>query len=96
MTIGAKTYLVPPLNIAAFKKHKAFLDRVMQGGVDPASAGQDDLDSIFDLIFLALKRNYKELDEAALAEDIDLGNLQPLFAAVMKTAGFEDAAPGEK
>lgn len=95
VTIGERKYLCPPLNFAALKKHKPFLMRAMKGGIDPLSVSEDDFDVMFDLVYLALKRNYPDLTEDALAAGLDFANIQEAFPALMKTSGFEEKIEGE-
>ena len=89
--IGDKKYLIPPLNFSALKKHKPFLLRAMKGLVDPATSADEDFDVMFDLVYLALKRNYPALTEDALADQLDISNIQIVMPALMKTSGFEEA-----
>ncbi len=100
ITLGPKKYLCPPLNFLALKKHSAFLARVLKGDIDPTKLDGDEINTIFDLVYLALKRNYPELAEAEVAEFLDVGNITVIMPVIMKTSGFEDKvsedkAPGE-
>lgn len=95
--IGTRTWLVPPLNFAALKKHRAFLIRAMRGEIDPANMGEEDFETMLDLVYLALKRNYPAVTEAEIAEALDLGNVGTVMPALMRTSGFENAEtqPGQ-
>jgi len=90
VTLGGQKYLIPPLNFAALKKHKPFLIRAMKGVVDPTTIDDQDFDVMFDLVYLALKRNYPALTEEVLGDQLDLGNIQIVMPALMKTSGFEE------
>lgn len=95
--IGDKVFLIPPLNFAALQKHKVFLARAMRGEINPTDANSDDLDVVFDLVYLALKRNYPTITPEDIAERLDFGNMTDVMGALMKTSGFEEAesTPGE-
>jgi hypothetical protein len=95
--IGEKTFLVPPLNFAAMKKHRDFLQKAMSGEFDARKIGPEDIEAMFDMIYLAVKRNYPDVTEEQFAQDLDLAAVQTIFPALLKTSGFEakEAAPGE-
>lgn len=88
--IGTKTYLIPPLNFAALRKHKAFIVRLSKGVSDPSLMGDDDFEVMFDLVYMAIKRNYPDLTEADLAECLDMPTVQAAMIALMKVSGFEE------
>lgn len=94
--LGEHKYLIPPLNFKALKKHKPFIMRVLKGVADPSQMGDEDFDVMFDLIYMATKRNYPELSEDAFAEDLDMANVQPAMLALMQVSGFQESVePGE-
>jgi hypothetical protein len=83
LVLGDTEYTVPPLPFNAIKKHKAFLDRAMQGKIDQATIA-DDLESMADVVYLALRRNYPELTAERLGEQLDLRNVQAAFVATIE------------
>jgi len=95
VTLGERTYLIPPLNFAAMQLHKDFLADCVEGKIDPANAIRTDFMKMADIVYLAVRRNYKDLSHEALMEDLDMANMIPAFEAVMKTTGFEPSKPGE-
>lgn len=89
--LGETKYLVPPLNFAAMKKHKAFIASCMKGDIDPAKFLEDgDFERISDIAFLAIKRNYPKVTVEEIEENLDASNLQDIFNAIMKVSGFEE------
>jgi hypothetical protein len=95
VTLGEHTYLIPPLNFAAMQLHKDFIADCMEGKMDPANAIRTDFPKMVDIIYLAIRRNYKDLTKETLLEDLDVANMVPAFEAVLKVAGFEASKPGE-
>lgn len=95
VTLGEHTYLIPPLNFAAMQLHREFIANCMGGEMDPANAIRTDFPEMVDIIFSAIRRNYKNLSREELMEDLDVGNMVPAFEAVLKVSGFEQARPGE-
>jgi hypothetical protein len=90
ITIGETEYIVPPANWATQKLHKPFLDAMAkaQGGRGvlalPADmTPHDALETMLDIGFRALKRNYKDVKLEDLVEDIDQPKISELFAAAM-------------
>ncbi len=95
VTLGATTYVMPPMPFAALKKHREFLKRAMNGDVLPEQFFDADMDTMFDCIYLALKRNYPQLTEDQLAADLDQRNLPQAFQAMMASSGFQEKTSGE-
>lgn len=97
VTIGGKVYLMPPANMSTLDRHDEFLQRY----IGAASAGQapemkpTDRKEMLEIIHEALKRNYSNLAYTELADQLDFGDLQGLFAAAMKASGFEAKVTGE-
>lgn len=89
--IGGKNYLVPPMNFAALKKHKPFIMRTMKGVADASQMGDEDFEVMFDLVYMAVKRNYPEITEEELSQHLDMGNIQTAMVALMKVSGFEES-----
>lgn len=77
--LGGKEYVLPPLGINAYRKHDAF--QKLQLVQDAMGKLQEDnkigefpieaLDTVVELIHLALKRNYPDVDEAFLYDALD-------------------------
>lgn len=97
VTIGGKIYCVPPANFNTLDKHNEFLQRymAMSTGAAPVALKPTDMREMAEIIHEAVKRNYPQLSFEELAEHLDFGNVNALFTATMKAAGFEDATPGE-
>jgi hypothetical protein len=96
ITLGENKYVMPPIPFIALKKHKALLARLTSGDLDPQEMIEKHFDGIFDCVYLTLKRNYKDLTEAVLAEDLDVVNVKDAIMAMLSVAGFpEKPAVGE-
>ena len=83
VTLSGEDFIVPPLNLASLERFQDHLGSY-RGGIDPASVGL-----IIEVAHAALKRNYPELKVDDLKELVDLGNIQPLFMAVMNISLLE-------
>lgn len=92
LDLAGRSWLVPPINFAALKKHRALIAEMRTGSVELTDAQQD---AMLDLIYLALRRNYPDITLEQVEEMIDLANMQPVFEAIMTVSGFEAAAAGE-
>ena len=90
ITMGGKKYLLPPLNVAAMELHKDFLKKAAKGDIDPETA-IDQIGTVAELVFLALKRNYPEITQAEVSEHVDFGNMADLLQNAFKTSGFEQS-----
>lgn len=92
VVLGGREYIVPPLTlywVRHFAERLKALD--LSGGMDP-----DKLDLIAQVVHAALKRNYPGMTFDELLEQIDLGNVQRVFEAVMGISGFTPAAGGDQ
>lgn len=78
------TLLVPPLSLAFIEQHG---DRLTS-----YAGGLGDSKLVVDCLHGALARNYPEISRAAVADLIDLGNMQAVMDAVMKVSGLVSAA----
>lgn len=92
VSLGGTEYTVPPLNIAALKKHSESFDKITRGEFTQSQLQ----DVMVDVIYLSLKRNYPDMTIEKVEDIIDLGNIQATFNAVMATSGFSqgEARPG--
>ena len=70
----------------------------------PVTEMLDKFVEMTDMVHLALKRNYPHITAEQVAEWVDLGNVQTLFEALVKTSGLVtsaepspagEAAPGD-
>lgn len=91
LQLAGRDWVVPPINFAALKKHRALIAEMRAGSVELTDAQQD---AMLDLIYLALRRNYPDITPEEVDDMIDLANMQPVFEAIMSVSGFE-AAMGE-
>lgn len=95
--LDGKKYLLPPLNAAALELHAEFIQEAMGNGLAEKDAIRG-VSTIAELVWLALKRNYPEIELAEVKAQIDFGNMQDMMALLFKTSGFVatvgEAAPG--
>lgn len=84
--MGGTDYTVPPLNFAAVKKVAAKLPSLkdMKGGLPD----NEQIDTMVEIIHLAMKRNYPEITADELIELLDMGNVMRVIEAIMSGSGF--------
>ena len=95
VTLGAHTYLIPPLNFNALELHKDFFVRCMSGDLDPVEAMTTHFRTMGEIVHLAAKRNYPDLKIEGLFDDLDMANMADAFKATMAVSGFTQPVPGE-
>ena len=91
--MGGKGWIVPPLTLGQLRRLAPQIGALSAGDrllLDPAT-----LDAVVTVVTAALRRNYPDLDEAAVAEMLDMGNAAEVFVAVLTGSGLKRAGPGE-
>lgn len=103
--IGEEERVIPPLNLRALIELKDRLKAFKPNTYDP-----DTIELIQDCTFRALQRNYPDVTPDWVQDNVDLGNMHDVMAAVMDASGLRrkalekqaadaaqgGAAPGEK
>ena len=87
ITVGGKTYIVPPLNFKRIKKLAPMLGRLNELP-DNKIPTPEELGDFLQIVHLALTRNYPEMTMDEVEEMVDLGNLKFIMASVMGVSGF--------
>jgi hypothetical protein len=91
---GGVVLTVPPLNLAAIE---LLGDRLAQ--LSDKELRKEDVSTMIDAAFMALKRNYPDMTREHVANDLlGLENMQEVLKAVMDVSGLlrkESQAPGE-
>lgn len=92
MNLGGDDYIIPPLNLYSLeilqKKIEGLPDALAASGGLPNPEQMKDIVEIF---LHAAQRNYPELTAADAMKFIDVGNIIPLFQAVMNVSGVQRA-----
>ncbi len=89
ITLGARTFIAPPLSRAAFKRFGTALAAMSRAELDQDAV----LDVMFDVVFAALQRNYPELTQAEFDDLADHLTIAEPFSVVM--TGSRPPAKGE-
>ena len=84
--IGNKELVVPPLNFKILRKIQPKLQQLTTVGQVP---DDEQIDSILEVVHLAVSRNYPEMTREELEELVDLGNLPAIIGAIMGVSGLE-------
>jgi hypothetical protein len=82
IAMGGREWVVPPLNLAAWRKHKPLLDMMMAGDLGEQQATER-LEEIADLAYLALRRNYPTLTVEQFEEHADFLAMPQIIALAM-------------
>jgi hypothetical protein len=80
--MGPYTWTVPPLNVAAWKKHGELL-KAMTGGTFDANNSISQFEEIADLVYLILRRNYPDLPLDQFEDMADINKLPEIITAAM-------------
>jgi len=86
LSLGGKTYIVPPLNLGTLERLQERLAN-FTGGVD-----QESVSTVLDAAHSALLRNYPEITREQVAEMIDVANMAEVMEAVMDVSGLKRKA----
>jgi len=87
--LGGTTYVVPPLALGALRE---LLPRIKQITTLDGIPGVEEIDTIIDVAAAAIQRNYPAMTREELLTLIDVGNMRPLFKAIMALSGLESAS----
>lgn len=84
MLLGGVEYIVPPLSLNG---NIQYGDQIaaMKDSDNPIGQGK----LMLEVIHAALLRNYPEISIDIVGEQVDLGNMQELFEAVMDVSGMK-------
>lgn len=85
ITLGGRELVVPPANLRAIRAHGEVRDRE---GVTT----KEIIDANFAFVLATLQRNYPDLTEDFLLDNMDSRNQSDIMGAIFKSAGFDKAA----
>jgi hypothetical protein len=72
--------------------HADFFKGAAKGDLDGESAF-DKLPVIADIVFRSMKRNYPDITEEFVKDNVDMGNMEALMSSVFTTSGLVKAVP---
>lgn len=87
--IGGRTLIMPALSMRLLKLHRATLSGM---SAEPTDA---EIDAAVGVIGDALRRNYPDITDEQLLDDIDLVSLPQALMAIAGRTGLEAVKPGE-
>lgn len=93
VALGGVDYTVPPLALGALKVCLPKLNAVMQAKGDFTV---EVIDGFVDVALAALRRNYPDLSREALEQELDLGNMGDVMAAIAGSSGLAPKAPASR
>jgi hypothetical protein len=84
--MGGRTWTVPPLTLGQLRRLGA---RVEVMSADKSMLDPEVIDAVIAVVTDAMQRNYPDLDEAAVAEMLDMSNAPAVFVAVLTGSGLK-------
>jgi hypothetical protein len=93
IVLGDVGYVVPPIALGDLRDLQPRLAKLDIGATGMPSG--DDLDTIIDMTFAALRRNYPEITRVEIGGLLDMGNLNEIVMVVMGQAGLEPVGKPE-
>lgn len=90
--MGGNEYVVPPLTFKQLRALTPKLD-IIASIPDGKMPDDEQMQAMIDVVHSALSRNYPDVTAEAVEDMIDLGNVQPIIAAIMGVSGLLE--PGE-
>lgn len=82
---GGRSYLLPPLTLGSLQ---VLQDRIISFQSVDALAPES-IDTVIDVAYAALKRNYPEMTREEVGDLIDLGNMMDVVSAAMDVSGVK-------
>jgi len=85
INLGGTEYLVPPLSFKQLRNLQPKLLTLTKMGSVP---DVKQLDTVTEIVFVALSRNYPELTQEQVGNLLDLGNMKLIVPAIMGVSGL--------
>jgi hypothetical protein len=92
VSIGGRDWIIPPLTLGALRRLGPQFDVLK---VDRLAFDGEVVDALIAIATAAMRRNYPDLSEDAVAEMIDLGNAGEVAMAIMTGSGLRRNSSGE-
>ncbi|MDP3650524.1 MAG: hypothetical protein Q8R67_02465 [Rhodoferax sp.] len=83
--LGGVIYILPPCSLATLKRHTKGIDAMQRSSFDFSEAS---VDTILNLVFEALRRNYPDITPEFVAEHLGLDMVMETFQAAMDVSGL--------
>lgn len=88
VTVGDKTYIVPPLSLGKMRKYLPMIKQ-LTSGVELDALNDEHFEMSSDIVFSSLKRNYPDLSKEFMEEEIlNIDNLKEFIEAVCSASGL--------
>lgn len=93
LNIGGTDYIVPALNFRILRQVQPRLHALTSMAAIP---DDEQLNTVIDIVLMALQRNYPDMTRETLEEAVDLDNLKEIVAAIMGLSGLKKELPDSK
>ena len=94
LNLGGRDYIVPPLNFKSLKTIRPKLKELTAATGMIPDEGQ--LETVIDVVQLALQRNYPSITREELEDAVDLDNLKEIIQAIMGISGLLREVPSDE
>lgn len=83
--LGGLVYILPPCSLATLKRHAKSIDVMKTSSFD---FSESSMDTLVGLVFEALRRNYPDVTQEFVAENLGLDIVMDTFHAAMDVSGL--------
>lgn len=90
--MGGRDWLVPPLTLGQLRYLMPKVRQLTEFGV---AMSEEQISTMCEIVATALRRNYPDTTNEAVAELLDMGNARDVLQAVLTGSGMRPRAPGE-
>ena len=89
LKLGGEGYVVPPMGLKDMRRLKDGIASLAMLSTQGRDMTDDQWKSMIELVLTTLRRNYPNLTKEKVEDFLDLGNVGPLFQAIMNASGLE-------
>ena len=82
--LNGTEYVIPPIALGALEQLQSDIG-AFDGNVQDAKQ----ISTVIDCAYAAMRRNYPDMTRGEVADLIDIGNMNEVFAAVMDVSGLK-------
>jgi hypothetical protein len=90
--MGGQEWLVPPLTLGQLRKLEPKIRAMSEIAGDARGMSADQIDTIAEIVAVALSRNYPDMTAERVLDLLDVGNTRAVIIAVLTGSGLR---PGE-
>jgi hypothetical protein len=88
ISMGGNDWVVPPLTMGQLRR---LLPQVRKLAEIGATMGEDEIQTLLEVVAAAMQRNYPDMVPERVAELVDLGNARDVVTAILSGSGLKPA-----